>query len=280
MKNTTKIAVISLVLAIISWMLSFLGINTRYLPEIFLGITETISIIGLIMIFRQITKELKVHSDEMFIDKWNTAITQTFGKNKAFKFAANESLIFFYFIYGMFKKPKRDKNDFSYTESGTFKYFIVIIVGVSFAEIPVLHIILRLWNENVAWIVTFLSIYSLIWIIGDFQLMRFHPIRIEDDRICIRIGIRWRIDINYQDIETIQLGKPDKKEYLKITPETKTSIGIKLKIAKPITGLFGITKQTDKLALHVDDNQWFIDRVQSMIFSNLDRSKNIQLEIN
>ena len=155
-------------------------------------------------------------------------------------------------------KRKLNENEFSYhKDSGTISLLIAIIFIVAI-ETVVLHILLQKWNVTVAWILTFLSIYSGIQLLGFLKSMSKRPILIKDDKLYLKYGIMKETTIDLKSIDSIEISSKDielNKETRKISflGELEShNIIIRLKKENELTGLYGMKRKYKNLVLHVD----------------------------
>ncbi len=181
-----------------------------------------------------------------------------------------EIAVFYYgFIY--WKKRKLKENEFSYhKDSGTVALLIAIILIVA-VETVVLHILLEKWNVTVAWILTFLSIYSGIQLLGFLKSMSKRPIYIKGDKIYLRYGIMNETTIDLKSIDRIEISSKD----IELNKETRKlsflreleshNIIIRLKEENTLTGLYGIKRTYKNLALHVDKKIEFKNRINNAL---------------
>ncbi|MBQ4804579.1 hypothetical protein J8L88_17090 [Aquimarina sp. MMG015] len=180
-----------------------------------------------------------------------------------------EIAVFYYgFIY--WKKRNLSKNEFSYHKnSGTISLLIALIVIIGI-ETVVFHILLAKWNLAAAWILTFLSIYSGIQIIGFIKSMYKRPISIENNKLFLRYGIMNETIIELCNIDSIEISSKD-IELDKITRKLSFlgalenhNMIIRLKEENTLIGLYGIKRTYKNLAIHIDDKNEFKNRIISV----------------
>ena len=165
------------------------------------------------------------------------------------------------FYYGFIYWKKRDlkENEFSYhKESGTIALLLVIIFLVA-VETIIFHILLAMWSNVAAWVLTFLSVYSGIQIFGFLKSMSKRPISIENNKLFLRYGIMNEATIAIEDIESIEVSSKD----LELNKETRKlsflgeleshNLIIRLKKENTLIGLYGMKRKFKNLAFHVDD---------------------------
>lgn len=176
-----------------------------------------------------------------------------------------------YYGFINWKRRKLKPNEFSYhNDSGTIGLLMALVFLIAI-ETLALHLLLAKWNIVVAWILTGLSIYSGIQIIGFLKSMQKRPILIKNNVLYLRYGIMNETTISIQDIESVELSIKD-IELNKITRKLSFLGGleghnlvIKLKKENVINGLYGIKKTYKVLALHVDQKQDFKNRIEQVL---------------
>ncbi|MCF1191988.1 hypothetical protein LRR18_10370 [Mangrovimonas sp. AS39] len=179
-----------------------------------------------------------------------------------------EIAVFYYgFIY--WKKRKLKDNEFTYhKDSGTVTLLIAIIFIVAI-ETVTFHILLAKWNITVAWILTFLSIYSGIQIFGFVKSMYKRPISIENGKLYLRYGIMNETTIDLTNIESIETSSKD----IELNKETRKlsflgdleshNVIIRLKRENTLIGLYGIKRSYKNLVLYVDKKNEFKNQINN-----------------
>jgi hypothetical protein len=202
-------------------------------------------------------------------DKLENVLAKVYGKSKILSFIVSEMMIFYYSLFGWFIKKKsfKDTSEYTYHKESMYSAFFGVMVILMFIETPIVHFLLSLWNENMAWVVTGLTVYSLIWFIGDYKAIKHYPIRVTKSQLLIRIGLRSKVDIECNNIDTIsQSVKDDEEEnYEKLLLMgelvSQPNLYISFKEKVQVKGLFGMKKEVDKIALCVDEPSVFINEV-------------------
>lgn len=181
-----------------------------------------------------------------------------------------EIAVFYYgFIY--WKKRKLKDNEFTYhKDSGTVTLLIAIIFIVAI-ETVTFHILLAKWNITVAWILTFLSIYSGLQIFGFVKSMYKRPISIENDKLYLRYGIMNETTIDLTNIENIETSSKDyelNKETRKLSflgDLESHNVIIRLKRENTLIGLYGIKRSYKNLVLYVDKKNEFKNQINNAV---------------
>lgn len=167
-----------------------------------------------------------------------------------------------------------EKNEFTYhKESGTpalLGAFIFIIVIETF----VLHLLLAKWSVIAAWILSGLSIYTALQVLGFARSLTKRPISIDVDSLSLRYGILNEVEIPFSAIESVELiSTPiENPSFIKLSPlgemESHNTI-IRLNQEHVLTGLYGAKKRFKILGLHVDEPVRFKEQLDRVLQSEL-----------
>jgi hypothetical protein len=169
------------------------------------------------------------------------------------------------FYYGFINWKRRilNENEFSYhKDSGTITLLIALIFIVAI-ETVAFHSLLEKWSDIAAWILTFLSIYSGIQLLGFLKSMFKRPISIESEQLFLRYGIMSEATIDLKNIESIEISSKD----IELNEDTRKlsflgeleshNVVIHLKEENTLIGLYGKKRTFKHLAFHVDDKNEF-----------------------
>lgn len=179
------------------------------------------------------------------------------------------SLLYFAFG-GWFKKienPSSDKTPFSYHRKSGYAAVLAVIIMVFITETIALHLLLQQWSALAAWIFTGLSVYGLLWMLGDYQALRLHPIILDREFLFIRCGLRWRATLPLAHIAAIaKFNSREKrgKDYLSLAVFGDPRWVIHCKQPVLVQGLFGIKRAVIRIGLAVDDEKLFVESLQRL----------------
>ena len=134
------------------------------------------------------------------------------------------------------------------------------MVFVTLAEIVAVHIFLLQFSEVAAWLLTGLSIYGALWMLGDYHAIRLHPVAVYDDRVVLDCGLRWRMEIPRSAIARAHRFSGDVEEYegLNLAVLRHPTVVLELTAPHAATNLFGREKASDRVALSIDDAERFL----------------------
>jgi len=214
---------------------------------------------------RQRYHEIKVR-EYFFLDAVKQAVSDVFNDNKAVNILLTELLLMYLAVFGWFKKfddTGLEAPAFTYHRRSSYSTILAVMIVLLCIETTALHIIVLHWSKIAAIILTGLSIYSLLWLVGDFHAIRLQPVLITQNNIELRIGIRWKGTIPISTVESIDAasGPPrNAKGYMRASM-LGARVVLNLNQAATLKGLFGMTRNASKIGLSIDDVDRFRDEI-------------------
>ncbi|HSE40887.1 MAG TPA: hypothetical protein VLH08_08995 [Acidobacteriota bacterium] len=198
---------------------------------------------------------------ELYIsDAFEAAAGDMMRRNRLIKIVLTEFLLMYLAFGGWFKKYQKSGSfsTFTYHQKSSYSTILGVMSFLLIVETVGLHLIVMHWSVMTANIITALSIYGLIWLIGDFHAIRLHPVILTEHDLLLRTGIRWRATIPISEIADVEIGsKPRKnKSYLRASVLYPRVI-VHLHHPIPVKGLFGMLRHPSRLGLSIDDPEQF-----------------------
>lgn len=137
---------------------------------------------------------------------------------------------------------------------------VLSLLAVGIIEGAVTHLLLHRWNPTVAFWVTLISAYGLLFLLADLVATRSRPSFLVPATFHLRLGIRWRAEIARSNIAraTPLHDKPAKEPGL-LNGVLLTAPNLLLALHEPVwvAGPYGMQRRVHKLALFVDDTSAF-----------------------
>lgn len=215
-----------------------------------------------------------------FMKAFQVTCQQVLGeKNKLMNLLSFDLSILYYSLLSWKKKRVEDDSRyFTYHVKSSYIAFIIMMIHAMVIESIGFHFLLHQWNEWIAFGLLILNIYGVFYFLGDMQAVRLCPIRVDETKIIIQIGITKRMEIDYsliQEIHPYKSQKRTKKEKKQIFQAILTEffpedpqLEIILKEKTPAYYAFGIRKSYSIIHIRLDDPQRFQQMVSEKI-SNL-----------
>lgn len=206
-----------------------------------------------------------------FTEALAVSLERSLGALPIIPILVTEFSLLYYAWGGWFKQFKSWDSShlaFSYHRKTGYSAILGALVLVLIVETTALHILLQQWSTLAAWIFTGLSLYSLLWLIGDYHAQRLHPIVLSEAHLHLRAGLRWRATIPFSDISAIQKAKPRESKTaddMSFTIFGQPRFVIDLKQPVIVKGLFGIKKKVQRIGLAVDDEREFRETLSKRI---------------
>jgi len=146
----------------------------------------------------------------------------------------------------------------SYHRRTAYGAIVLAIILASAAEIPAMHLLVALRSETAAWLLTTVGAYGALWVVGDWRASLLRPVRVEDDTLRIRFGLRWRVDVPLEHILSVRPATGAERAHRKSVDLRLTLPGaawthIELDRLVTAVGMYGIRRQVRTLGLGVDE---------------------------
>jgi hypothetical protein len=199
-------------------------------------------------------------------DALEAAMERVLGSRVAASALTVEPLLLGDAVTGWFRRHVPDGGRcFAYHRAGGYPAFLAVLCGLAAVETFGLHLLLAMWSDTAAWIATALACYGLLWILGDFHAMRLHPLRVDEERLLLRCGRRWRATVRRDAIVAVHTRPPGtKRQRLDLAPLGGAELWLEL--AEPVTasGLFGMRRTTRFIGVSPEDVRGFEACVRPM----------------
>ena len=140
---------------------------------------------------------------------------------------------------------------------------LLIGIGMALAvETVALHLfITSRWGPVPAWLLTATSLYSLLWLVGDFRARALRPTYVTDEAVVIRNGMRADAVIPRARVATVERVTwrtlPAKgPDYLDVTRPAEPNVVLHLREPAEAALLFGRRRRVSRIGLcaeHPDD---------------------------
>ncbi|NWF89736.1 MAG: hypothetical protein HXY50_09790 [Ignavibacteriaceae bacterium] len=239
--------------------------NQKHLTDLvrLLVIPAEIILISYLFIKTRKLFSLMSETNEDFVSRLRTTAYKLLGN----RFSADIITTEIGIIYCAFKKKlklKTDTNYFTVHKKSGYGSVLAGLFIVLFVESVAVHFLLAQWSTTAAWILTGLSIYAMVWFIGDFRAFSLRPIFVTNTHLFLRVGLRWEAKIPLDIIvgaEKISDIK-NSNDVLKIKVLGEPNLRLKFNYPVQFVGMYGIRKTTSELMLQVDDVSEFCSELK------------------
>jgi hypothetical protein len=128
-------------------------------------------------------------------------------------------------------------------------------------ETTALHVALAPHARVVAWVLTAMSLYALVWVAGDYHALRLGGLELREDGLVLRFGLRWRAHVPWASVAEVLVSdvRIDRRRERDVLDCRVLRTDVQLVLRAPIvaSGPFGLTRPVRKVALAVDRPEAF-----------------------
>jgi membrane protein YdbS with pleckstrin-like domain len=190
-------------------------------------------------------------------------LAKIFDHPRLVQILASELSFIHYGLFAWRNRPRYTTTEevFTYHQKSGLGLIVGVFLVLIAIETPVLHYFISLEFPVLAWVVTALGLYAVVFILGDFNACRWRPIRVRNGNLELNTGLRWRCTIPLSEIEKVEsttFDIEDKEGLLNAAVIGNQNLLVTLKSTHAATGIYGFTKEFDRLAVTVDEPEKLI----------------------
>jgi hypothetical protein len=133
------------------------------------------------------------------------------------------------------------------------------------AEGAGVHLLLVRWSPVAAAVHLALSLYAVLWLLGDWHALRLRPMVVDAGGLTLRTGVRWSVRVPWAEVEALRRldGPPPPKApgYLDLSVLGGARYVVDLRRPLRVEGPYGIGRTATRLGFRVDEPARFEQRV-------------------
>lgn len=201
-----------------------------------------------------------------FIGNLKKSFQKNVGVSPLINFLVSELIMLRYGLFFWIKAKKSiTDNEFTIHQNSGFIALFSVLIFVSVIECCVIHLLVGHYYETLAWILTAISIYSLVFLVAHLFAVIDQRISIDASKIFVRVGFFWNFEIQKSHIDKVEIIK---KDIDKTTEDelntcklllTQPNIAIYLTEKYAISGIYGLKREVNVIYLCVDDGKRFVE---------------------
>lgn len=221
---------------------------------------EAAIVIYLVVAVRRSLKSMSAKGD--FVTQFR-AVAQDVLKNRIPADIFTTELSLFYHAFR--KSQKKVDGGFTVHHRVGYVAIVVALILAIAVETLAVHFFVVRWSVVLAWVLTGLSIYSIVWLLGDCRALMSRLTCFSGDRLLLRFGLRWEADIQLSNINAVEIITSGRGLPFIITLSGNPNIRVSFHDSVEFVGLYGIRKKATLLALRLDDPIAFRNELQMRI---------------
>lgn len=195
-----------------------------------------------------------------FYERLQLALREVMPSSASLSDILATEMAMFYYAAAAFKKVGF-RQGFSYHRETGLLAIVGAMVLLVVVETVALHFLLMQWSVLTANILTFLSLYSLIFILALAGAAKHRPHIIKPGGLLLRFGLQ-ETYITFEEIRSIERLKgevPEEKHLVKLGMLENYNLLIRVEGVQQLQRLYGIRKRYNSLVCWVDDPQVFLE---------------------
>ncbi len=142
----------------------------------------------------------RARAGEDLVDAMEAAFGRALGMAGVARFLASE---FGAMYYGVFARRASVVEGEAFAVKRSGRVLAVLGPLVAF-ETVLVHVLVMRWSAGAAWALTGLSVYSMLWVLGDHRAMGLRPTVARGDGLDIRVGLRARVRVGWEQIARVE----------------------------------------------------------------------------
>jgi hypothetical protein len=167
-----------------------------------------------------------------------------------------EAMLLYYAL--RWRRQSRDAGAFTVHREAAWLPLLFALGMALIAETVAVHFLVRQWSPIAAWVLTGLSLYALLWLVGDTRALVSRPIRVTATHLRFRFGMRWEADIPLErivEVRSLPASDDTTSREQRLTAVLLGEPNLRLRLKEPVEvlGLYGWRKRVVELRLRVDD---------------------------
>ncbi|PWW02468.1 hypothetical protein DFQ01_10993 [Paenibacillus cellulosilyticus] len=215
------------------------------------------------------------------------AVQRSLGPGKLAAFVRHD-LFVVYYLFGSWRGRKEERSfstasapvhlsneTFTYHRQTSLFLFAAMLTKVLVIESIVVHLFVRMLSDYAAWIMTAGSLWIIALLWADCRRSVLEPIRLTQDGVDLKYGLRLNGPILYSEIANVQSGmdlQPSKEERRRsaVAPMVTPNVRITMRNSVTLEGMLFQPREVRDIYIAVDDPVAFAESLRRRLSSSID----------
>ncbi len=190
------------------------------------------------------------------------ALAATLKSPRLLKLIGTELHTLYYAFFAKFEGNDRD-GLFSYTRSSNAGDVFLVVALSQLPFLPFVHVLLEYHKgPGPAWVITVLTLWSVVWYLAQVEAVKFRPIEISRTQLRYRFGLFWTADIPLESIKTARridvTEVLDGKDLFMSPLGSKRNVMLEFDVPMRFTGPYLFRKHERRAAISLDNPSRFL----------------------
>jgi hypothetical protein len=207
---------------------------------------------------RRVSRVLRTAEAADPVEKIRISCEAIFGAGRLAGFLSAEIAILWYALFSWRRRSEKGVTFYRATGWPTVLAVLFLLIA---AEGFGAHVLLSKWSVRAAWTFTALDLYSVLWLLGDFQALRLRPATFDGKALRLRFGMRWSAEIeasNILSVTRIAPGTfPKAPDTLRFSMLDEPRYAIAFREPVPLRGIAGFERRVRAVGVLPDDGNAF-----------------------
>ncbi len=204
-----------------------------------------------------------------FYDKLLIACQEVF-PNRIGKILATEIAVIYY-LFAPGKKQEKSALEFTYYKKSGILTILAVFLFLVAIETFVVHFVVSKWSVNVAWVLTFLGVYTMLQVLAIIRSMSKRSITInqKNSTLNLRYGFGSQTSIPLHTILKVEKTRSTSNEKTNVCLSVfdlidSNNVTIHLSEENTLQKIYGIEKKYTSISLFVDELDLFVEEVERL----------------
>jgi hypothetical protein len=201
----------------------------------------------------------------------NAAVRDAAGLGRLSGIVAGEISALYYGLFSWRARPSAPAGAtaFSYAESGGYGAALPAFVALLALETTIVHMLLSPHLPRLAWLVTVLGAYAIVWVIADHRAVRLRPILVSAEGVLVRSGLRGTVLLPLASIRRVCSGSEaaslrHRHDHKRMNLLGKPHFAVVLTEPVVIHGLLGVERRVTCVGFCTDDPAGFCAALEAL----------------
>ncbi|HVR95369.1 MAG TPA: hypothetical protein VMW27_02060 [Thermoanaerobaculia bacterium] len=169
-----------------------------------------------------------------------------------------------YYALLSWRRPSASSSEavFTYHRKSGYGGIVFALLLMMLVEAIPVHLLLSRWSPAAAWVLTGLTLYGMLWFIGDYRAARLRPILLDAESLRVRTGMRWSLRIPREQVVAVHKKSMAGARRLRMALPGTSMLWIEL--AEPVTvqGPYGFERRAQCVGVAVDEPDRFLQALE------------------